>query len=118
MRSGAPRRETGPADAVARAAAAEDATISSVTYAQVLHKTARLGVTAEDVDAELGALIVSVSHFGRLDARSAASFPGDRSGLGPVCPALARSSSSLAYAADRVRQNWVDDLGVDARVTR
>lgn len=120
-RSGAPRRETGPADAVARAAAAEDATISSVTYAQVLHKTARLGVTAEDVDAELGALIVSVSHFGRLDARSAASFPRDRSGLGladPLCPALARSSSSLAYAADRVRQNWVDDLGVDARVTR
>jgi hypothetical protein len=45
----------------------------------------------------------------------------DRSGLGlahPVCLALARSSSSLAYVADRVRQNWADDLGVDARVIR
>ena len=78
-------------------------------------------MTAEDVDAERGALIVSVTHFGGLDARSAASFPprplGPRSGH-PVRPALARSSSSLAYAADRVRQNWADDLGVAAHVIR
>ena len=109
------------ADVVARAAAANDATISSVNYAEVLQKTARLGVTAEDVDAELDALSVTVSHFGRLDARLAASFFRDRSGLSladRVCLALARSLSSPAYTADRIWQDWSDDLGVDVQVIR
>jgi ribonuclease VapC len=109
------------ADVVARAAAANDATISSVNYAEVLQKTARLGVTAEDVDAELDALSITVSHFGRLDARLAASFFRDRSGLSladRVCLALARSLSSPAYTADRIWQDWSDDLGVDVQVIR
>jgi ribonuclease VapC len=109
------------ADVVARAAAANDATISSVNYAEVLQKTAHLGVTAEDVDAELDALSVTVSHFGRLDARLAASFFRDRSGLSladRVCLALARSLSSPAYTADRIWQDWSDDLGVDVQVIR
>jgi ribonuclease VapC len=109
------------ADVVARAAAANDATISSVNYAEVLQKAARLGVTAENVDAELDALSVTVSHFGRLDARLAASFFRDRSGLSladRVCLALARSLSSPAYTADRIWQDWSDDLGVDVQVIR
>ena len=109
------------ADVVARAAAANDATISSVNYAEVLQKTECLGVTAEDVDAELDALSVTVSHFGRLDARLAASFFRDRSGLSlanRVCLALARSLSSPAYTADRIWQDWSDDLGVDVQVIR
>lgn len=109
------------ADVVARAAAANDATISSVNYVEVLQKTARLGLTAEDVDAELDGLSVTVSHFGRLDARLAASFFRDRSGLSladRVCLALARSLSSPAYTADRIWQDWSDDLGVDVQVIR
>ncbi len=109
------------ADVVARAAAANDATISSVNYAEVLQKTARLGVTAEDVDVELDALSVTVSHFGRLDARLAASFFRDRSGLSladRVCLALPRSLSSPAYTANRIWQDWSDDLGVDVQVIR
>ena len=57
------------ADVASRAAAANDATISSVNYAEVLQEIARLGVAAEDVDAELDALSVTVSHLGRLGAR-------------------------------------------------
>ena len=109
------------ADVVSREAANNNATISSVNYAEVLQKTARLGVTAEDVDAELDALSVTVSHFGRLDARLAASFFRDRSGLSladRVCLALARSLSSPAYTADRIWQDWSDDLGVDVQVIR
>ncbi len=108
-------------DVVARAATDNDATISSVNYAEVLQKTARLGVTAEEVDAELDALGITVSPFGRLDARLAASFFRDRSGLSladRVCLALARSVSSPAYTADRIWQTWADDLAVEVRVIR
>ena len=80
-----------------REAAGDDATISSVNYAEVLQKAARLGVPAEAVDAALDALGVTVSPFGRLDARLTASFYRHRSGLSladRVCLALARSLES------------------------
>jgi ribonuclease VapC len=35
-----------------------------------------------------------------------------------VCLALARSLSSPAYTADRIWQDWSDDLGVDVQVIR
>ena len=84
-------------------------------------KAARLGVPAEAVDGELDALGITVSHFGRLDARLAASFYRHRSGLSladRVCLALARSLSSPAYTTDRVWQDWSDDLAVDVQVIR
>jgi ribonuclease VapC len=49
---------------VAREAINNDATISSVNYAEVLQKSARRGVPAEDVDGELDALNMAVSSFG------------------------------------------------------
>ena len=108
-------------DIVARETASNDATISAVNYAEVLQKAARLGVLAEDVDAGVEALNITISPFGRLDARLAASFYRHRSGLSladRVCLALARSMSSPAYSTDRVWQDWADDLGVDVRVIR
>ena len=73
-------RETGW-DFVARSVASSDATISSVNYAEVLQKAARHGVPAEDVDAGLDAVGITVTPFSRLDARLAASFYRHRSGL-------------------------------------
>jgi len=108
-------------DVVAREAGSNDTTISSVNYAEVLQKAARLGVPAEDVDGELDALGITVSHFGRLDARLAASFYRHRSGLSladRVCLALARSLSSPAFTTDRIWRDWADDLAVDVRVIR
>lgn len=108
-------------DVVAREAGSNDATISSVNYAEVLQKAARLGVPAEDVDGELDALGITVSHFGRLDARLAASFYRHRSGLSladRVCLALARSLSSPALTTDRIWRDWADDLAVEVRVIR
>ncbi len=35
-----------------------------------------------------------------------------------VCFALARSLSSPAYTADRVWEQWADELGVEVRVIR
>ncbi len=64
-------------------------------------------MTAEDVDAELDALNVTVSHFGRLDARLAASFFRDRSGLSladRVClpwPAACRARPTPPIASGR-----------------
>jgi ribonuclease VapC len=109
------------AGVVARDAAANDATIGAVNYAEVLQKAARLGVPAEAVDAELDALGITVSPFGRLDARLAASFFRDRSGLSladRVCLALARSLSSPAYTTDRLCQHWADDLAQSAKRSR
>jgi PIN domain nuclease of toxin-antitoxin system len=106
---------------IAHEAIHHDATISAVNYAEVLQKTARRGVPAEDVDGDLDALNITVSPFGRLDARLAALFYRHRSGLSladRVCLALARSLSSPAYTADRVWETWADDLGVDVRVIR
>ena len=106
---------------VAREAINNDATISSVNYAEVLQKAARRGVPAEDVDGELDPVNITVSSFGRLDARLAASFYRHRSGLSladRVCLALARSLSSPAYTTDRLWQSWADDLGVDVQLIR
>ncbi|SDY23666.1 PIN domain nuclease, a component of toxin-antitoxin system (PIN domain) [Modestobacter sp. DSM 44400] len=108
-------------DVVARAAAADSATVSAVNYAEVVQKTAQHGLAAEDVDAALEAVGITVSPFGRLDARLAASFYRHRSGLSlgdRVCLALARSLSSPAFTADRVWQRWAEDLDVDVRVIR
>lgn len=108
-------------EVVARDAASNDATISAVNYAEVLQKATRLGVPAEDVDGEIEALGMTVSHFGRLDARLAASFYRHRSGLSfadRVCLALARSLSSPAYTTDRIWRDWSKDLGVDVQVIR
>ena len=68
-------------DVVARAATNQDSTISSVNYAEVLQKAARLGVAAEIVDSVMDGLDITVSPFGRLDARLAASLYRHRSGL-------------------------------------
>ena len=83
-------------DVVARGAATDNATVSAVNYAEVIQKAAQHGVAPEDVDAALEALGITVSPFGRLDARLAASFYRHRSGLSlgdRVCLALARSLS-------------------------
>jgi ribonuclease VapC len=65
----APGGAEAPVGVVAHEAINNDATISSVNYAEVLQKSARRGVPAEDVDGELDALTITVSPFGRLDAR-------------------------------------------------
>jgi ribonuclease VapC len=94
---------------VAHEAIRHDATISAVNYAEILQKAAHRGVPAEDVDDDLDALTITVSPFGRLDARLAASFYRHRSGLSladRVCLALARSLSSPAYTADRIWERW------------
>ena len=108
-------------DVVAREAASDDATISSVNYAEVLQKAARLGVQVEDVDVDVEALNITVTPFGRLDARLAASFYRHGSGLSladRVCLALARSLSSPAYTTDRIWEAWAEDLGVNVHVIR
>jgi hypothetical protein len=77
-----------------------------------LQKASRLGVPAEAVDAELDALGITVSLFGRLDARLAASFYRYRSGrglAGRVCLGLARSLFSPAYATARLGQHRAED---------
>lgn len=105
------------ADVVSRAAANNDATISSVNYAEVLQKAASLGVTAEEVDAALEDLGITVTPFARLTA----SFYRHKSGLGiadRVCLALARSLSSPAYTADRPWQRWAEEFGVDLQLIR
>jgi ribonuclease VapC len=109
------------ADVVSRAAAHNDATISSVNYAEVLQKAASLGVTAEEVDAALEDLGITVTPFARLDARLTASFYRHKSGLGiadRVCLALARSLSSPAHTADRSWQRWAEEFGVDLQLIR
>lgn len=106
---------------MARHAVSQDATISAVNYAEVLQKAARLGVAAEDVDAQLDSLSVTVSPFSRLDARLAASFYRHRSGLSfadRVCLALARSVASPAYTADRLWEAWAGEFGVQVIVIR
>ncbi len=108
-------------DVVARAAAGEDATTSAVAYSEVLQKSARVGIAAEVIDGALDELTLTVSPFGRLDARLAASFYRHRSNLSladRVCLALARSLSSPAYTTDRQWQDWADPLGVTVVVIR
>ncbi len=102
-------------EVVARAAASDDATISAVNYSEVLQKAARVGIAAEEIDAALDELAITVTPFGRLDARLAASFYRHRSDLSladRVCLALGRSLSSATYTSDRSWLNWADDLGV------
>jgi ribonuclease VapC len=109
-------------EVVERAAAEDDTTISAINYSEALQKATRHGVAPEDVDAALDAALgVTVSPFGRLDARLAASFYHHRSGLSladRVCLALARSLTSPAFTTDRLWQSWADDLGVRVRVIR
>lgn len=106
---------------VASAAASQDATISAVNYTEVVQKCARQSVPAEVVDTVLDALDMTVTPFGRLDARLAASFYRHGSGLSladRVCLALARSLSSPAYTADRAWQAWGALLGVQVVLIR
>ena len=108
-------------DVVATAAAAEDATVSSVNYSETPQKSARLGVQPDLVDSHLDALAITVSQFGRLDARLAASSyrHGSDLSLGDrACLALARNLSSPAYTADRQWLNWASQLAVEVRVIR
>ena len=108
-------------DVVARQAVNQDTTISAVNYAEVLQKASRLGVSAEDIDAQMDTIGVTVSPFSRLDARLAASFYRHRSELSladRVCLALARSVTSPAYTADRLWANWADELGVQVVLIR
>jgi ribonuclease VapC len=109
------------ADVVARAAGAEDATISAVNYAKTLQMAARAGVAIGDVDVAPEALGITVIPFSRLDARLTASFYRHQSQLSHadrVCLALARSLSSVAFTADRAWEGWADELGVVVRVIR
>jgi ribonuclease VapC len=99
----------------------EDATVSSVNYSETLQKSARLAVQPETVDSGVDALGITVSQFGRLDARLAASFyrHGSNLSLGDrACLALARNLSSPAYTADRDWLNWASQLSVEVRVIR
>jgi ribonuclease VapC len=108
-------------DVVARAATNQDSTISSVNYAEVLQKAARLGVAAEIVDSVMDDLDITVSPFGRLDARLAASLYRHRSGLSladRVCLALARSLSSRAYTTDRLWETWAEEFSVEVTTVR
>jgi PIN domain nuclease of toxin-antitoxin system len=108
-------------EVVAHAVAKDSATLSAVNYAEVVQKAAQHGFAAENVDSALEALGITVSPFGRLDARLAASFHRHRSNLSlgdRVCLALARSLSSPAFTADRAWQRWAEELGVDVRVIR
>jgi PIN domain nuclease of toxin-antitoxin system len=108
-------------EVVARAAAGEDATISAVNYSEVLQKSARVGITAEVIDGALDELAITVTPFGRLDARLAASFYRHGSNLSladRVCLALGRSVSSPTYTADREWEDWADALGVNVVVIR
>jgi PIN domain nuclease of toxin-antitoxin system len=108
-------------EVVAQAVVADSATLSAVNYAEVVQKAARHAIAPEDVDTAVERLGLTVTPFGRLDARLAASFYRHRSGLSlgdRVCLALARSLSSPAFTTDRSWERWADDLGVDVRVIR
>ena len=108
-------------DVVARQVTHEDATISAINYAEVLQKAVRLDIAVERVDAEMEAVGITVTPFGRLDARLAASFYRHRSGLSladRVCLALARSLSSPAYTADRTWKAWAREFDVQVVVIR
>ena len=108
-------------EVVARAAAGDDATISAVNYSEVLQKAARVGIAAEEIDAALDELAITITPFGRLDARLTASFYRYRSDLSladRVCLALGRSLSSATYTSDRDWLNWAEDLGVHVVVIR
>lgn len=99
----------------------DDSTISAVNYAEVLQKASRVGVAAEAIDAQLDELGVTVSPFGRLDARLAASLYRHQSGLSladRVCLGLARSLSSPAYTADRLWETWAVEFGVQVVLIR
>lgn len=99
----------------------DDSTISAVNYAEVLQKAGRIGVQAEAIDAQLDELGVTVSPFGRLDARLAASLYRHRSGLSladRVCFSLARSLASPAYTADRLWETWAAEFAVQVIVIR
>jgi len=108
-------------EVVARAAASEDMTVSAVNYSEVLQKSARIGIASEEIDQVLDELAITVTPFGRLDARLAASFYRHRSDLSladRVCLALGRSLSSPTYTTDREWLNWADDLVVRVVVIR
>ena len=66
---------------MARVAADDDATISAVNYSEVPQKAARVGIAAEEIDSALDELAITVTPFGRLNARLAASFYRHRSNL-------------------------------------
>ena len=108
-------------ETITRSLADTEATMSAVNYAEVLQKAARQGVEAEDVDRAMDALGLTVSPFGRLDGRLAASFYRHRSGLSladRVCLALARSLSSPAYTTDRLWDQWASEFEVQVVVIR
>ena len=99
-------------EVVARAAAGDDATISAVNYSEVLQKSSRVGIGAEEIDRGLDELGITVTPFGRLDARLAASFYRHRSNLSladGVRLALGRSLSDPTCTTDRDRENWSDE---------
>lgn len=113
-------KETGW-EVVARQAVNQDATISAVNYAEVLQKASRIDIAAEVIDAQMEILGVTVSPFGRLDARLASSFYRHRSGLSladRVCLALARRLTSPAYTADRLWETWAAELDVQVILIR
>jgi hypothetical protein len=84
-------------------------------------KAARVGIAAEEIDRGLDELDITVTPFGRLDARLAASVYRHRSNLSladRVCLALGRSLSSPVFTTDRNWEDWADDFGVTVVVIR
>ncbi len=106
---------------VAEHVVSQDITISAVNYAEVLQKATSHGVAAEEIDAQMDVVGITVSPFGRLDARLAASFYRHRSGLSladRVCLALARSISSPACTADRLWAEWAEEFDLEVILIR
>ncbi len=106
---------------VAKEVLDQDTTISAVNYSEVLQKAGRLGIAAEEIDAQMDIVGVTVSPFTRLDARLAASFYRHRSGLSladRVCFSLARSVAGTVYTADRVWEQRSAEFGVNVVVIR
>jgi ribonuclease VapC len=84
-------------------------------------EAARIGIASEEIDQVLDELGITVTPFGRLDARLAGSFYRHRSDLSladRVCLALGRSLSSPTYTTDRQWLDWADDLDVRVVVIR
>lgn len=99
----------------------QDTTISALNYAEVLQKAASHRVAVEEIDAQMDVVGITVSPFGRLDARLAASLYRHRSGLSladRVCMALARSIASPACTADRLWADWAQEFDVQVILIR
>ena len=79
----------------------------------MLQKAGRIGIPAETIDARFDELGVTVSPFGRLDARLAASLHRHHASAWPTECAWAWPAAwaSPAYTADRLWESWAAEFG-------